>query len=138
MRDPEHIFKNHNSEILDYAADKARPESARSRTSRSSDGRETPMAIVSPERLDLAYNMTDEVEAVNKQLNFLEFGKVCYSLRAYLVKEVGQLLEDVQFLQSCLDEAADVRDAPTPALTSREPTLTGLSPRGPGIQSVLY
>ena len=32
-------------------------------------------------RLDLAYNMTDQVEAVNKQLNYLDFGQVCQSLR---------------------------------------------------------
>ncbi|GFN90775.1 coiled-coil domain-containing protein 24-like [Plakobranchus ocellatus] len=124
--DPEHILKGHNSDILDYAADRARPESARSRASRSSDGRETPMAVLSPERLDLAYSMTDQVDAVNKQLNFMDFGEVCLSLRSYLEKEVEQLLEDVQFLQTCLDEAADSRDCPTPALTSREPTLTEL------------
>ncbi|RUS82618.1 hypothetical protein EGW08_009611 [Elysia chlorotica] len=124
--DPEHIFKNHNSGILDYAAEMARPESARSRTSRSSDGRDTPMSVLSPERIDLAYNMTGEIQAVNKQLNFLDFGKVCESLRCYLEKEVDQLLGDVQFLQTCLDDAADRRDCHTPALSSREPTLTEL------------
>ena len=46
--------------------------------------------------------------------------------RKTLEDEVNQLLEDITFLQNCLDSQADVRDCVTPRNLSREPTLTGI------------
>ena len=46
--------------------------------------------------------------------------------RKTLEGEVEQLLQDIQFLQGCLDSQADVRDCITPRNISREPTLTGM------------
>ncbi|CAL1533074.1 unnamed protein product [Lymnaea stagnalis] len=124
--DPQHILKRHNSDIIDYATEISRPGSAVSRTSRSSDGKETPMMMISAERMNLAYEITDEVEAVNKQLNYMDFDRVCRNLRSTLEKELEQLLEDIQFLQGCLDAEADIRDCVTPRPSTREPTLMEL------------
>ncbi|XP_005101822.1 coiled-coil domain-containing protein 24 isoform X2 [Aplysia californica] len=124
--DPDHIFKKHNSSVLDYAKEQSRPGSSAGHSSRSSDGRETPLMVVSPDRLSAAYELEDGIEAVNKQLNYLDFDRVCENLRKTLEDEVNQLLRDIQFLQGCLDCQADVRDCITPRNTSREPTLTEL------------
>ncbi|XP_059151742.1 coiled-coil domain-containing protein 24-like [Physella acuta] len=124
--DPQHILKKHNPEILGYATEMTRPGSSLSKTSRSSDGRETPMVPISTHRQSLADELTGEVESVNKQLNYLDFHQVCLSLRRTLEQEIDQLIEDIQFLHTCLDTEVDIRDCVTPRLASREPTLTEL------------
>jgi len=123
--DPEQILRQHNTSVLDYAQEQSRPGSSAGYSSRNSDGRQTPMMVMSPERLNSANELQDGIEAVNAQLNYLDFDQVCENLRKTLEEEVCQLLEDIQFLQGCLDSQADVRDCITPRI-SREPTLTEL------------
>ncbi|CAG5117785.1 unnamed protein product [Candidula unifasciata] len=126
--DPQLIFKRHNSQVLDYAAELTRPESSAKRTSSSTslDGRETPLLSSVDNRENLSVEITDEVQAVNTKLNYLDFAEVCENLRSTLEREVDQLMKDIQFLQSCLDSEADFRDSPAPNPFSREPTLSEL------------
>lgn len=124
------ILSRHNSDILDYALDTQRPDSARpsSRlTARGNDGRETPM-ICSPtcsDRTSEASILSEEVEAMNEKLNVLKFDEVVSHLRCTLEEEVEMLLRDISFLQNCLDDEATFRAESSGTLT-REPTLTEL------------
>uniref|UniRef100_A0A2C9KX05 Coiled-coil domain-containing protein 24 n=1 Tax=Biomphalaria glabrata TaxID=6526 RepID=A0A2C9KX05_BIOGL len=122
---PELILRKHNNDVLNYAVETARPESAMSHVSQTSDGRETPMMPLAKDRYQ-ASDMKDELKVVNKQLNYLDFDQVCESLRSTLIKEINQLIEDAQFLQNCIDNEVELRDCTTPGLRSREPTLTEL------------
>ncbi|KAH9514169.1 Coiled-coil domain-containing protein 24 [Bulinus truncatus] len=122
---PELILKKHNSGVINYASEVAYPGSTMSPLSWSSDGRETPLISVSKVRYQ-ASEVKEKLEAVNKQLNYLDFDKVCENLRSTLIKEINQLLEDAQFLQTCLDNEVDIRDCVTPGPLSREPTLAEL------------
>lgn len=123
---PDLILKQHNTSVLDYAQDQSRPGSSLGRSSRISDGRETPMMMMSPERLDIVSNLSDGIEAMNNQLNYLDFDSVCKNLRKTLEDEVEQLLKDIDFLHDCLNSQAEIRDCVTPRALSREPTLTEL------------
>lgn len=124
------FLSRHNTEVLDYALESARPDSARpsSRlTARGNDGRETPM-ICSPacsDRTSEASVLSEEVEAMNDKLNVLKFDEVVAHLRETLEEEIETLLRDIGFLQNCLDEEATFRAEVTGTL-SREPTLTDL------------
>ncbi|KAL4236649.1 Coiled-coil domain-containing protein [Mactra antiquata] len=124
------ILSRHNSEIIDYALDTFRPDSARpsSRlTARGNDGRETPM-ICSPscsDRTSEASMLSEEVESMNEKLNILKFDEVVSHLRSTLEEEIETLLKDITFLQNCLDEEATFRAESTGTLT-REPTLQEL------------
>ncbi|XP_053395659.1 uncharacterized protein LOC123525787 [Mercenaria mercenaria] len=124
------ILSRHNTDILDYALDTYRPDSARpsSRlTARGNDGRETPM-ICSPtcsDRTSEASILSEEVEAMNEKLNILKFDEVVAHLRSTMEEEIETLLRDINFLQSCLDDEATFRAESTGTL-SREPTLSEL------------
>ncbi|KAL8598570.1 hypothetical protein ACOMHN_051358 [Nucella lapillus] len=130
--DPSAIFSGHNSHILEYAEEAKWSGSSLGRvqpmSARSVDGTRTPLSPsdVASSRMELSDTMCHDVSSSSDKLNYMNFDQVCHRLRKTLQMEVDQLEEDVLFLHSCLDQAADDRShATTPAL-SREPTLTEL------------
>ncbi|XP_041359160.1 coiled-coil domain-containing protein 24-like [Gigantopelta aegis] len=126
--DPEKLLSSHNSEIIEYAQEISLPSTERSfsrlQTSRSKDGFETPR-VGTPDRLSTNSSISESVESMSDKLNMLHFDEVLQHLRSTLQEEVNLLLEDINFLQQCLDDEASFRAGGGLTLT-REPTLTEL------------
>ncbi|CAD5113513.1 DgyrCDS2673 [Dimorphilus gyrociliatus] len=95
---------NTNSPVIDYvitARDRTRPQTAQS------GGKETPLLPLTSsdrDRMSLASSVSDDFDSMNDKLNYLQFDVVVESLRQRLTDEIQQLINDVSFLQNCIDD----------------------------------
>ncbi|XP_033111029.1 coiled-coil domain-containing protein 24-like [Anneissia japonica] len=125
-----------NSDILEYVleeSDRASPgsELRRPLTACSSrDGRETPMRMTPSsdgDYLSASSNVSDQIDSVKEHLNVLKIDQVVNELRSSLAEETARLLNDIRFLQNCLEEEKDFRCQSAMTMTiKREPTLSEL------------
>ncbi|KAK7483462.1 hypothetical protein BaRGS_00025261 [Batillaria attramentaria] len=126
------VLSRHSSQVLDYAEEVRRSGSslgsARPLTARSPDGHQTPLSPTSQadSRRCLSAAISEDVSSADSKLNYLDFSEVCSRLRSTLEKEMEQLESDIAFLQSCLDDEANVRSGGVTPSLSREPTITEL------------
>ncbi|XP_071953453.1 coiled-coil domain-containing protein 24-like [Antedon mediterranea] len=123
-----------NSDVLQYVLEDDNRETPdielrRPQTACSSrDGRETPMRMTPSsdgDYLSASSNVSDQVDAVKDHLNVFKIDQVVQELRSSLADETARLLNDIRFLQSCLEEEKDFRCQSSIPFT-REPTLSEL------------
>ncbi|XP_071799899.1 uncharacterized protein [Asterias amurensis] len=130
------LSRQSSNDILEYALDDSprdcssagslrRPSTAMS----SRDGRDTPMRMTPSsdgDELSATSTMSDRVDSVKDQLNVLKIDEVVQELRSALEDEVSQLLRDISFLQTCLEDESDYRGQSRMAIHPQEPSLQEL------------
>ncbi|XP_038049620.1 coiled-coil domain-containing protein 24-like [Patiria miniata] len=135
-RDSGLSLSRQNSEVLDYALndsprDCSTPASPRRPSTAFSirDGRETPMRMTPSsdgDELSATSTLSDRVDSVKDQLTYLQIDEVIHDLRSALEDEVSQLLQDIRFLQGCLEEESDFRAPSRMATQIQEPSIQDL------------
>lgn len=127
---PTAVLSKHKAEVLEYAQESRRCGTAVScpQSARSADGRQTPLSPTdqATNRAALSSTITAEVTSSSARCNYMQFDQVCNRLRDTLTKEMEQLKSDVNFLQGCLDNAAECRSRGSSPALSRQPTITEL------------
>ncbi|XP_022107655.1 coiled-coil domain-containing protein 24-like [Acanthaster planci] len=135
-RDSGLSLSRRSSEVLDYVLDDSprecstppglrRPSTAVS----NRDGRETPLRMTPSsdgDELSATSTLSDRVDSVRDQLTYLEIDEVVQELRSALEDEVSQLLRDISFLQSCLEEESDFRTSSRMVVQQQEPSIQEL------------
>ncbi|XP_067928818.1 coiled-coil domain-containing protein 24-like isoform X2 [Watersipora subatra] len=117
-RDETTSLQNYNENVINYAVKEAsgltpepfsRPQSILGR-----DGRDTPSCRqVSPssDRVSTSTctfsTLSEDVEAMAEKLNILKIDEVVQHLRSYLCEERELLVQDLRFLQECIEEEND-------------------------------
>ncbi|XP_077981052.1 coiled-coil domain-containing protein 24-like [Glandiceps talaboti] len=136
--DPDAVFSKRNNDVLDYVMrEKLRKGSESqnnaakrpSTASSSRDGRETPFRMTPSSDVDMlsaTSTLSDQVDSVKGHLNILKIDEVVQQLRQNLADEIEMLLQDITFLQDCLEDESNFRAESVLSLNQIEPTIQDL------------